>query len=128
MDKLMQEENRKVQQEKVVGENQMGAIEFEREIYLMLVDCLYGTKGKFIYSIIQENSTEFHFVQNFFISYNQTSRVKVQKVFNLSFPDQNCDPNSLYDGRLFIKLTSAQAKTFLLERKVSSGVTMIKDT
>ena len=87
----------------------------------MLIDVLYTSHGKLIYSEIPQESPEYTFVEDL-ICQNPRSKhsIRVGKMFTLCFPQQNVE-DFVYSARYFGVLGIGEAKQLLAKGLLPQG-------
>ena len=64
MQELVRAEEKNIKFEEESHELALKSLAFERDSYLMLVDVLYTSQGRVVYSEVSEVTTEFSFIQS----------------------------------------------------------------
>ena len=91
LDKVLDQEEQKIRDEEVLGEMGVTALEFERDLILLLVDCLYTSKGQVVYSEVVANTTEWFYCNSFIVQEtskkHRIPKYQLTKAFHLNFSD-----------------------------------------
>jgi hypothetical protein len=118
LDQALANEEEKMLIWEKLGDKSVKAWEFEKEVYLTLLDVLYTTKGRVIYSEIINSSSEFSFLSSMVnkITQNELSW-KLVKAFHVNFSDLEFS-EQLLGPRTFVSLSLQELKEFLMERKL----------
>lgn len=118
INKILTNEEEKFQNWEECCEKSIQSVEFEKEAFLALVDVLYNSKGKMIYSEITPMSIEFgHLATLVNKSSNQDQTWTLNKAFHINFSDIEYSESNLWP-RLFAKLSIKEAKEFLENRNL----------
>ena len=118
LNQVLSTEEEKFKDWEACSEKAIKSLEFEKEVYLTLVDVLYTTKGKWIYSDIIKNSGEFGYIESVVNkSTSKDLRLLLKKAFHVNFSDIDYNEAS-YGQRIFCKLSTKELKEFLINRKL----------
>lgn len=97
-------------------EKSIKSVEFERDVYLGLVDVLYTSKGKVVYSNIPNSSAEFGYLSSIIDrGTKSTIRPELKKAFHVNFSGIDYNDSNM-GQRLYISLPLKEMKDFLTSR------------
>lgn len=113
IDQVLNSEEEKFKDWDQCVEKSIRSVEFERDVYLALVDTLYTTKGKSIFQDIIATSAEYTYLSSIIDrGKRKDTRCDLKKAFHVNFSDLEYNDNQL-GNRLFVSLSLEELKAFL---------------
>ena len=120
IDQILASEEEKFKDWDMCLEKSTKSLDFERDVYLLLVDVLYNTKGKCVYSDILNTSAEFSYLSSIIDRGSKKDiRWSLQKAFHVNFSDVSYDDSTM-SPRIFVSLSTSDLKQFLTSRTLPS--------
>mmetsp|Transcript_27366 Transcript_27366/g.49256 ORF Transcript_27366/g.49256 Transcript_27366/m.49256 type:complete len:432 (-) Transcript_27366:838-2133(-) len=114
VDKLVEEQGAKFVNHEEMQQEALIVLDFERDLALTLIDLLYSSQGKIIYSESQEFSAEYKYIQSLTQDLQSTS-------FNLHKVYQIADARSVDQTDFcFVSLNLKDLQPFMTQRTASS--------
>jgi Leucine-rich repeat (LRR) protein len=123
IEKIVKDQQESIQKENSYYEESINALDFEEKIACYLIEVLYSSEGKVIYSEVSFNSPEYRFIDTITGSkVLKNNYLHIRKVYQVAAVTDN---EILSNKYYFITISEAELKQLLLTRRYS-GKELIK--
>lgn len=125
IEKIVKDQQEQITKENLIYEESLSALEFEEKIACTLIDVLYSSEGKVIYSDLPAGSPEYRFIET--ITGPKSMKkyfVNIRKVYQVA----TCSDHDIVSNKyFFVPLQEAELKGLLLNKQTSQML-VIKPT
>ena len=122
IEKIVKDQQEQISKENKIYEESVQALEFEEKIACTLIDVLYSSEGRVIYSDLSAGSPEFRFIETITGSKSLKKLfVSIRKVYQVA---SSSDHDLLSNKYFFIQVSDSDLKTLLLSRQTAQQLTV----
>lgn len=120
IEKIVKEQQELINKENALYEEGLSGLDFEEKVASCLIEVLYSSEGRVIYSELSPNSPEFRFIDTVTGSKSLKSRsVNLRKVYQIA---SSSDSEILSNRYYFFSLSEPELKQLLLSRTCQSAL------
>lgn len=125
IEKIVKDQQEQISKENLIYEESLSALEFEEKIACTLIDVLYTSEGRVIYSDLSAGSPEYRFIETITGPKSfKKSYINIRKVYQVA---TSTDHDIVSNKYLFIPLQEPDLKNLLLARQ-STQLLSLKPT
>ena len=120
IEKIVKEQQESINRENMVYEESLSGLEFEETVATTLIEVLYSSEGRVIYSELSPTSPEYRFIDTVTGSKSLKSHsLQIRKVYQIA---SSSDSEILSNRYYFFSLPESELKTLLQSRSVASSL------